>query len=202
MRRSVGLDFGTTNSALGTVGDDGAVSLARFSHRAGASDTFRSILYFHPDQRDARGRLAPTGGARAIDRYLEADGSGRLVQSLKSYLADRLFTSTNVFNKMHSLTELMTMLLVDIRGRAEEQLGELGGRIVVGRPVHFSNADTEEDDAFAEARLTTSLRALLRADARPRRAGAHRRLRRRDQRFFAHRGGPHQARRGAAEDPR
>ena len=159
MRRSVGLDFGTTNSALGAVGDDGKVSLARFSHRAGVSDTFRSILYFHPEQRDARGRLAPTGGARAIDRYLEADGSGRLVQSLKSYLADRLFTSTNVFNKMHSLTELMTMLLIDIRGRAEEQMGALGGRIVVGRPVHFTNADTEEDDAFAEARLGASLRA-------------------------------------------
>ena len=159
MRRSVGLDFGTTNSALGAVGDDGKVSLARFSHRAGVSDTFRSILYFHPEQRDARGRLAPTGGARAIDRYLEADGSGRLVQSLKSYLADRLFTSTNVFNKMHSLTELMTMLLIDIRGRAEEQMGALGGRIVVGRPVHFTNADTEEDDAFAEGRLATSLRA-------------------------------------------
>ncbi len=159
MPRSVGLDFGTTNSALGVVDAGGAVELARFTHRAGVSDTFRSILYFHPDHRDARGRLAPTGGARAIERYLDADGSGRLVQSLKSYLADRLFTSTNVFNRMHSLGDLMTMLLVEIRARGEEQLGSLGPRIVVGRPVHFTNADTEEDDAFAEGRLRASIEA-------------------------------------------
>ena len=46
--RSVGLDFGTTNSAIG-VADGDRVTLARFAHNTGPSDTFRSILYFHPD---------------------------------------------------------------------------------------------------------------------------------------------------------
>ena len=44
MVRSVGMDFGTTNSAVGVVGDDGGVTLARFAHKNGVSDTFRSIL--------------------------------------------------------------------------------------------------------------------------------------------------------------
>lgn len=35
MDRSVGLDFGTTNSAVGVTGEDGKVTLARFPHRSG-----------------------------------------------------------------------------------------------------------------------------------------------------------------------
>ena len=53
MRPAVGLDFGTTNSALG-VAKDGHVNLARFTQRAGSTDTFRSILYFTPSNVIAR----------------------------------------------------------------------------------------------------------------------------------------------------
>ena len=141
--RSVGLDFGTTNSAIGVAEGD-RVTLARFAHKKGESETFRSILYFHPDARDAHGRLDAVGGGRAIDRYLEGEGTGRLIQSLKSYLADRSFQATSIFARTHSLTDLLTLLLADIRARAEEQLGPLGSRIVVGRPVHFANASDPE----------------------------------------------------------
>ena len=154
--RSVGLDFGTTNSAIG-VADDGGVKLARFEHAAGIADTFRSILFFHPEVRDARGRLVSVAGPRAIDRYLEAEGKGRLMQSLKSYLADRGFQATSIFSKTHTLVDLMTLLLADLRARAEEQLGPLGERIVVGRPVHFAHESTDGGEALAIERLTTSL---------------------------------------------
>jgi len=154
--RSVGLDFGTTNSAIG-VADGDRVQLARFEHAAGIADTFRSILFFHPEVRDARGRLTAVAGPRAIDRYLEADGKGRLIQSLKSYLADRGFQATSIFAKTHTLVDLMTLLLADLRARAEEQLGPLGTRIVVGRPVHFAHESADGGEALAVERLTTSL---------------------------------------------
>jgi len=157
--RTVGLDFGTTNSAIG-VWENDRVQLARFTHKGGVSDTFRSILYFHPELRDANGRLAAIGGPRAIDRYLEADGTGRLIQSLKSYLADRGFQATSVFQRTHSLTDLLSLLLADLRARAEEELGPLGSRIVVGRPVHFANASAPDDEALALDRLRTSLAAV------------------------------------------
>ena len=159
MDRSVGLDFGTTNSAVGVTGEDGKVTLARFPHRSGVSDTFRSILYFHPDLRDGKNHLLPLAGPRAIDRYLEAADDGRLIQSLKSYLADVTFERTSIFNRSHSLIEMLALLLRDLRARAEEQLGPLGRRIVVGRPVHFSNADKPEDDAFALGRLRAAVLA-------------------------------------------
>jgi hypothetical chaperone protein len=154
--RSVGLDFGTTNSAIG-VADGDRVTLARFAHKSGFSETFRSILYFHPDARDKHGRLIASAGPRAIDRYLEAEGRGRLIQSLKSYLADRGFQATSIFSRTHSLVDLMTLLLADLRARAEEELGPLGSRIVVGRPVHFAHANSVEDEALAVDRLRTSL---------------------------------------------
>jgi hypothetical chaperone protein len=159
MDRSVGLDFGTTNSAVGVAEADGRVTLARFPHRNGVSDTFRSLLYFHPQLRDAKNKLLPVAGMRAIDRYLEAADEGRLMQSLKSYLADRTFERTSVFNRPHSLVDLLALLLRDLRAQAEAQLGPLGGRLVVGRPVHFSNASTAEDDAFAVERLRGAVQA-------------------------------------------
>jgi len=159
MRYGVGLDFGTTNSALGVASPDGDVKLARFAHPEGASDTLRSILYFHPDLRGKDRRLRPIAGARAIERYLDADGEGRLIQSLKSYLADRRFESTALFHRNYTLAELLTMLLQEIRGEAESDRGFIGGRIVVGRPVRFANADREEDDDFAVSRLRAALEA-------------------------------------------
>ena len=154
--RSVGLDFGTTNSAIG-VADGDRVTLARFTHKAGLADTFRSILYFHPDARDKRGAPVATAGPRAIDHYLQAEGRGRLIQSLKSYLADRGFQATSIFARTHSLVDLLTLLLADLRARAEEDLGPLGSRIVVGRPVHFAHASNPEDEVLAIGRLRTAL---------------------------------------------
>jgi len=159
VRRSVGLDLGTTNSALAVASEDHRVDLARFEHRAGITDTFRSVLYFNPELVDARRRMAPVAGPRAIDHYLDADGSGRLIQSLKSYLADRGFEATSVFGRNYSLVELLAVLVRAVRTEAEAQLGPLGGRIVVGRPVHFAGADTPAEDAFAEGRLRSAVMA-------------------------------------------
>jgi len=159
MRRSVGRDLGTTNSALAIATDGGEVTLARFPHMGGLTDTFRSILYFHPDAADERRAITSVAGTVAIERYLEADGTGRLIQSLKSYLADRGFESTNVFGRTYSLVELLSFLVRALRGHAEKQLGALGPRIVVGRPVHFSSGQGDDDDAFAESRLRAAIAA-------------------------------------------
>jgi hypothetical chaperone protein len=154
--RTVGLDFGTTNSAIG-VADGDKVTLARFGHKGGLTDTFRSVLYFHPDNRDKNGRYEAIAGPRALDRYLEAEGRGRLIQSLKSYVADRSFQATSIFTRTHTIVDLLTLLLADLRVRAEEQLGPLGSRIVVGRPVHFAHASAPDDEGLAVDRLREAL---------------------------------------------
>ena len=64
--RAVGVDFGTTNSAI-AVSDGGvAPRLAAFPSRDGPTETFRSILYF---ERDVDGR-APHASAGPWARTL------------------------------------------------------------------------------------------------------------------------------------
>jgi hypothetical chaperone protein len=154
---AVGLDFGTTNSALAVAQDAGAPRLTRFAPAGALAETFRSILYFHPEAREASGRLVPFAGPAAIARYLEAEGEGRLIQSMKSFLASRLFVSTSVFGTVVSLQTLISYLLRDLRQQAEAQFGALGRRVVVGRPVAFANASGPEDAELALTRLRVAL---------------------------------------------
>ncbi len=159
---AIGIDFGTTNSAVARA-DASGVQLARF----GASGaTFRSVLCFDPDDRAKNGRPRPVAGPRAIERFLQLGGDGRFLQSLKSYLPSRLFQSTAIFGHRFSLEDLIGALTADLAASAAASLGALGNgqahaagpaAIVVGRPVHFAGASTAEDDAYAEDRLRRSL---------------------------------------------
>ncbi len=85
--------------------------------------------------------------------YLEAEEKGRLVQSLKSYLPNRTLTGTEVFGRRYMLEDLVSRILSDLRGHAERQFGTPIRHALVGRPVSFVGAETEEDDAYAVARL-------------------------------------------------
>lgn len=159
MPLAVGIDFGTTNSALAVVGEDGRSVVARFAAPLPAQEgeSFRSLLYFHPDERETNGRLRPFAGPTGIARYLEAAGEGRLIQSTKSFLASRLFTSTSIFGTVVSLPTLVGWSLRALREAAEERLGPLGARAVVGRPVRFANALEERDAELALRRLREAL---------------------------------------------
>lgn len=156
MERFCGLDFGTTNSALALAPAKGPAALAEFSTGAGGrTSTFRSVLFFEAQE---RGVIDTVGGPEAIARYLGSHSGGRLIQSLKSYLASRLFESTRVFGRTYTLEELVAVLLRSIRGGAERSLGPIGERVVVGRPVRFANSDGEADETLALTRLREGLR--------------------------------------------
>ena len=148
MGKAIGLDFGTTNSALAIAKPD-AMQLAEF--KSGA--TFRSILYFEENDSMQTSKLRVVAGLDAIQSYLSAKTPGRLIQSMKSYLASRLFTRTQILGETYTLEDLIGILLRYLRKSAEQQLGDLGSTLVVGRPVHFSGAKDEADDEFAVHRL-------------------------------------------------
>src|SRR5579883_1320530 len=153
MTRIVGLDFGTTNSALAVRGGDSQPRLASFDSAA----TFRSILFFDADEHGPAARARPAAGAAAIAHYLDSGGNGRLLLSLKSFLADRNFSATDIFGRRFTLEELISLILVPIRQTAERQFGDLGRRAVVGRPVRFSGADNADDEERALRRMRTAL---------------------------------------------
>jgi hypothetical chaperone protein len=149
----VGLDFGTTNSAISVAAPDGTVRLAKFPEAGRSSETFRSILYFfHPLDRDSGGRLV-AAGPEAIESYLTSETRGRLIQSLKSFLASRSFTQTVLYKSFYKLEDLIGLIIQELKSVAEHQFGALDAAVVVGRPVRFSGAQNQEDDEFAIDRL-------------------------------------------------
>jgi hypothetical chaperone protein len=154
----IGLDFGTTNSAVAVIGDDGAPRLATFADGVGRTSTFRSLLYVDPEAPGANG-LPPrvSAGPAAIREYLVTGQRGRLIQSIKSHLASRLFTTTSLFGVQYRLEDLIARLVAELRAAAEADLGALGRSVVCGRPARFSGAESSEDDAFAEGRLRAAL---------------------------------------------
>jgi hypothetical chaperone protein len=95
-------------------------------------------------------------GPAAIERYLESDEKGRLIQSLKSHLASRLLSGTEVFGRRHGLEELISRMLSDLRRHGEKQFERPIRRAMVGRPVRFVGAESAEDDDFAVSRLRTA----------------------------------------------
>src|SRR6266511_3087432 len=154
MREAVGIDFGTTNSALAVADQNGSSRLATFqSEEESALTTFRSILYFSAEERGVDRRPLVVSGPDAIRKYLEADGKGRLMQSMKSHLSSRSFTHTTIFGRNYTLDDLITIILRKLREAAEKNLGEFGRKVVIGRPVHFVGAKDGDDDDFALNRL-------------------------------------------------
>lgn len=156
MSRAVGIDFGTTNSAIAVAESGKRPQLAKFAGADGATQVFRSILHFDPDRREPSGRLIPAAGPRALDLYREGGGGGRLLQSLKSFLASRLFTLTSVYGTTLSLETLIGYILRALRAAAEESLGDLGTRAIVGRPVRFADATTPDAESLAISRLRSA----------------------------------------------
>lgn len=159
MARHIGLDFGTTNSSLAVRGDDGEVSVATFPSQSGPTESFRSILYFPPKTSAHLAGRRALAGPSAIARYLEDEPKGRLIQSVKSFAANRTFTSTVISGRPYTFSNLAAIIIRELITEAEQQLGRLGDRVTVGRPVRFAGAESAEDEAFGVSRLTAALHA-------------------------------------------
>ncbi len=155
-----GIDFGTTNSAVAMLRPGGEIQLVRFSFRGQEIPSCRSVLYFEQSKTaSGQRRVHGYSGPEGIERYLDAEEKGRLIQSLKSHLSSRSLTGTEVFGRRHRLEELVTRIVGDLRNRAEEQFSRPVRRATVGRPVRFVGAESEEEDDFAVARLREAFMA-------------------------------------------
>jgi hypothetical chaperone protein len=156
MERVVGLDFGTTNSALAVLDPGKEPQLATYAAGdAGRVQTYRSILYF--EREDGEGPVEIASGPEAVGRYLEAVEKGRLVQSLKSFLASRSFSATQILGTAYRLEALIGMFVRQLRDSAEAELGPLPPRVVVGRPVRFAHESEPDDALLALRRLEAGL---------------------------------------------
>ena len=79
------------------------------------------MLYFEPG-----GGL--TAGAPAIARYLETEGDGRLIQSIKSHLASASFARTAIFGRRWQIDDMIAAYLRHVLGREARTLILLFGK--------------------------------------------------------------------------
>ena len=173
---SIGIDFGTSNSSV-AVFDGARVRLLAIDRHARNPQVMRSLLYIPRDGDIVAGQRAldlyteqNTGREVKLERYslgeiemtfsdmtvikeafamIDVNEPGRLFQSLKRFLAVTSFKRTNVFGRDYRLEELVATLARQMLLAAEGALDQRIDRLVVGRPVHFSE-DAAKDEAARE----------------------------------------------------
>lgn len=127
--------------------------MAVFPFAGAITDSFRSLLYLEQEKVHGRNVLKSWSGPEGVERYLDADEKGRLIQSLKSFLTSRTLKGTEIFGRMRTLEELVSRIVRDLKEKAEAQFGVAIHTAVVGRPVEFVGAEKEADNRHAEGRL-------------------------------------------------
>jgi hypothetical chaperone protein len=133
---TLGIDFGTSNSAIATVGPDG---LARLVPLEGAETSLPSAVFFNGEDRTIH------FGRDAVSLYLTGV-EGRLMRSLKSLLGSSLLKEkTHTPNGLVSFQDIISRFLSELGTRARQHLGVESSRVVIGRPVHFVDEDPVRD---------------------------------------------------------
>jgi len=143
-----GLDFGTSNTALAVLTDNG-VTLAPVEN---GERTLPSAIFFDDETR------AINVGRAAVAEYL-AGQPGRLMRGLKSVLGSSLMEETTaVAGKRLSFSQIIATFVAQAKKRAEAHIGKTLTHVVHGRPVRFTT--NEKADARAEAELESIARSV------------------------------------------
>lgn len=146
---AIGIDFGTSNSAVSYASPGEA---ARLLPIEGSATTLPTALFFNAEDRSTH------FGRDAIALYLSGI-EGRLMRSLKSLLGSPLMQEkTAVYDGLVSFEDIIARFLHELVSRAERELGTRPERVVIGRPVHFV-----DDDAKRDQRAEESMRHAARA---------------------------------------
>ena len=138
---SCGLDFGTSNTTLGTIIDHVPTLAALEAEHT----TIPSAIFYGPEGSIVIGR-------RAIEAYIDGN-PGRLMRSVKSVLGTALIDeTTNVGRERTSFRNVIAYYLGAVKQRAEQVTGFELRHLVHGRPVHFVD-NSPEGDRKAEQTL-------------------------------------------------
>jgi hypothetical chaperone protein len=147
---TLGIDFGTSNSAMAWANAQGTARLIAVEGDALAMPT--AVFYNVEDGTTHFGR-------EAIGHYLEGT-EGRLMRSLKSLLGSPLLLeTTQIGHQQISFQDIIATFLTTLRERATRALGQAPTRVVMGRPVHFVDDDPERD-AQAENSLRLAAQSV------------------------------------------
>src|ERR1700676_3738 len=136
-----GLDFGTSNTTLGTIEGHAPILAALET----GYTTIPSAIFYEVDG-------AVLIGRKAVEAYVEG-APGRLMRSLKSVLGTSLIDeTTRVGRERTSFRDVIAYYLGAVKRRAEQAIDRELRDVVHGRPVHFVD-NAPDSDRKAEATL-------------------------------------------------
>ncbi len=136
---SIGIDFGTSNTAAAVLYDSKRpVELLKLDPASSEPRLLKTLLYF-PTRKES------FFGKSAIDSYFERDMEGRFFQSIKRLLPNPDFVGTTVHGQHITLEELIARFLTHVRLQIQNQVGSLEGvSIAMGRPARYSQEPGNE----------------------------------------------------------
>jgi hypothetical chaperone protein len=137
-----GIDFGTTNSALAIFDEE----------KKEIVDTIiiPSLIYFPSIASPSQEKYVI--GETAISSYLSDNMQGRFIKSIKQILSRSSFIETRIQNKRYSASDLVALILKELKERADQIIGYDCKKAVIGRPVFFDDDNTSKD-TLAQTRL-------------------------------------------------
>ena len=129
-----GLDFGTSNTTLGTIAGREPV----LTTLEAGQTTIPSAIFYEADG-------AVLIGRKAIAAYVEG-APGRLMRSIKSVLGTSLIDETTRLGRQRtSFRDVIAYYLGAVKRRAEQATGCELRDVVHGRPVHFVDNAPDAD---------------------------------------------------------
>src|SRR5215470_8281631 len=135
MTLACGIDFGTSNSAVGVCDAAGPHLLPI---QRGATSVPTALFFSFDDD-------VTTFGQEALERYFARE-PGRYLRALKSVLGSKLFEeTTQVKQKRYAFGEIIATFLRFLRTAAGKSLAALPTSVVLGRPAFFVDDDPEAD---------------------------------------------------------
>ncbi len=145
----LGIDFGTSNSAVAVCRADGSLWQLPLDE----GNTAMPTALFFPQE------AGPVlFGAAAVNAYRNG-AEGRLMRSIKSLLGSRLMDDKTLVNgHLVSFFDIVTLFFKELKRRAEAHLGQPVKAAKLGRPVHFVDGEPERD-ALAQATLGRAAKA-------------------------------------------
>ena len=145
---TLGIDFGTSNSAMAWADAHG---VARLIPLEGDAVSMPTAVFYNAEDRSTH------FGRDAVAQYLSGT-EGRLMRSLKSLLGSPLLLETTVINHQQvSFQDIVATYLAALRDRAAATLGHAPRQVVMGRPVFFVDGDPQRDAQAQQSLLDAAL---------------------------------------------
>ncbi len=141
---TLAIDFGTSHSLVGAYQNNKRVEALAIDPSHSDTSLMRTLLYFANENECYY-------GSEALQKYSEFEMEGRLFRSFKSHLPNKNYLGTAINNRLLPLENMVGLFLLELKKRAEAQLGEKVERAVIGRPARYSMDDVA--DQFALHRM-------------------------------------------------